>query len=150
MRPSIMILCSVVITLCSPSYSQSIDSGFFAQTSRLQATIEAIPLNSLNYIDRKYSKLTDDVQAQSEKVLTRIQEKEMKLQQKLQSTDTTKAKEFFLQSQAKYQELKDKLNAPISKIVNNHYAEYIPGIDSLQSLMKFLSLPNSNLTIPAD
>ena len=62
-----------------------------------------------------------------------MQQKEEKLENKLQKVDSTKAKELFEQTQVTYQELQEKLKAPLDKTIANPLKEYIPGVDSLQN-----------------
>lgn len=146
MRLSIIILCTVIF--CSKSFCQSIDSTSSVQSNEQIAlqTIENIPTKSLDCINKKYSKLTDDIQSKSEKLLNNMQQQEGKLQKKLQNVDSTKAQELFSQSKTKYQELQAKVHAPIDKAVANPLVEYIPGIDSVQTMLKFLSQSNLNIS----
>jgi hypothetical protein len=87
-------------------------------------------------------KLTNAVRTQSEKLLERMQQKELRLQQRFQKIDSAKAEELFQQIQSKYKELETKLQGSIDKTVANPLTEYIPGVDSLQTMMKFLSVSN--------
>ena len=79
------------------SFSQKTDSIPISDTAKqnIIATIESIPNKSLDYIDKKYSKLSNTVQKQSEKLLNRMQQQEAKLQEKLKGIDSSKAKELF-------------------------------------------------------
>lgn len=147
MRSYIIALC--VLSFHTVSYSQRVDSVSIPgqQNDPLQST-QNISSKSLDYVNDKYSKLSNSIQVQSEKVLKRMQEKEAKLQKKLQSIDSTKAKELFSNTKEKYQELQTKLTSTVDNKLQNPLKEYIPGLDSIQTLSKFLNQPTLN--IPAD
>lgn len=74
-----------------------------------------------------------------------MQQQEAKLQKKLQKIDSTKAKELFEQSQAKYEALKNKIQAPVDKATSK-LREFIPGLDSVNTAFKFLNQPNLSLS----
>lgn len=150
MRAYATVLC--ILLLHSLSYGQSIDTASVAvQQNTTVESIQNISSKSLTYIDDKYSKLTKSIQSQSEKVLKRMQDKETKLQNKLQKIDSTKAQELFSDSKTKYQELQTKLQSSADKTIQNPLKEYIPGLDSIGTLTKFLSQNNINIpALPAD
>ncbi len=132
-------------------HAQGIDTTALSQQKQLTQSIENISSKSLASINDQYTKLTTTIESQSEKVLKRIQDKEAKLQKKLQGIDSTKAKELFSDTKSKYQELQAKLKSPVDQTIAQPLKEYIPGIDSLQTLFKFLNQPNSKIPgIPAD
>lgn len=143
MRLSIILLCIAIF--CSKSFCQSIDSTLFVTSGQTALqTIENIPSKSLDFVSKKYSKLTDDIQKQSEKLLRRMRQQETKIQKKVQKADNSKAQELFSQAPGKYQELQTKLKAPLDKAVAKPVTEYISDVDSLQTILKFLSQPNLN------
>jgi hypothetical protein len=127
------------------SYSQSMDTSMQTQQQNALQSTNNIPSKSLSYINDKYNKLTKAVETQSEKLLKRMQDKEASLQKKLKGIDSTKAKELFSETQNKYQELQTKLKSSVDKTIANPLTEYIPDIDSIQTLMKFLNQPNTNI-----
>ncbi len=142
MRLSITILCLVIYCNTSLSQNQNSVSVLQSQQQNPLQSLDNISTKSLKHIDDKYSKLTNTIQKQNEKVLKHMQQKEAKLQKKLQGIDSTKAKALFAQTEAKYQELQSKLRAPFDKTNANSLTEYIPGVDSLQTMMKFISQSN--------
>jgi len=103
---------------------------------------------SLRFLDNKYANLSNIVDKQTLKLIDRMHRKEAKLKAKLQGVDSAKAEQLFAGSQAKYEQLKTRLQSPIDSKVANPLKQYIPGIDSMQTAMQFLS--KSNLPIPAD
>ncbi len=143
MRFVITIACTFLISVLS--HAQGVDTAGQLQQKQLTQSIENISSKSLTSLTSQYSKVTNSVQTQSEKLLKRMQQKEVKLQSKLQGIDSTKAKELFSQTQSKYQELQAKLTSSVDKTFTHPLIEYIPGIDSMQTLMKFLNQPNLNL-----
>ena len=64
--------------------------------------------------------------------------KEEKLRKKLSLTDSTKAAELFNGSADTYQQLQDKLKAPLDKSIANPLKEYVPNLDSLGTAMNYL------------
>jgi hypothetical protein len=123
----------------------------YAQTdtttlTRVDQTL-SVSDKSLRYIDDKYAKLTSSVDKQTVKMLSRMQQKEEKLRRKLALKDSTKAADLFSNSEKTYQQLQDKLKSPIDKAVQNPLKEYIPGMDSLQTAMRFLEQNGSKLPL---
>jgi len=102
---------------------------------------------ALGSINSKYTNLTNSIDNQTLKLLGRMKRKEAKLHAKMQLIDSAKAQELFAGSQAKYQQLQTRLQAPVENS-SSKLKQYIPGIDSLQTTMQFLS--KNNLSIPAD
>lgn len=119
-------------------------SSFQIEKQTILKTVESMPTASIDYVDKKYSKLTDDIQNKSEKLLKKMQQEEGKLLKKLQKIDSIKAKELFEHSEAKYEELKTKITNPVDKTTTK-LKEYIPGLDSINTMFKFLNQPNSNI-----
>lgn len=148
MRYWIAILCLVTIL---NSFGQQTGTTTHPDTAinTIIQTIDNIPSRSLDYIDKKYSRLSADVQKQSEKLLQRLQDKEARLQRKLQRIDSTKSKELFETSKAKYQELQNKVQGSVDKTTAK-LKEYIPGLDSMNTALKFLSQNNDVSGIATD
>jgi hypothetical protein len=143
MKVSLIISC--LLLFCLQSFSQQQDSvDILHKSEQAFEAANHISNKSLKYIDDKYSKLSNTLQNQSEKLLTRMQQKEAKLQKKLQRIDSAKAPELFQQTKAKYAEFKSKLKAPIDKAIADPLSEYIPEVDSLQTMMKFFSHANAS------
>ena len=80
------------------------------------------------------------IERQTERVLRRMQRKESELQRQVQALDSNKAKQLFAVSHAKYQQIAAQLQQPgINEININSYKQYLPGLDSLQTSLRFLS-----------
>ncbi len=143
MRFVITLACTFLISVLS--HAQGIDTTLQSQQKQLTQSIQNISSKSITSLTNQYNKVTNSVQSQSEKLLKRMQQKEATLQSKLQGVDSSKAKELFSQTQSKYQELQAKLTLSVNKTIAHPLTEYIPGIDSMQTLMRFLNQPNLNL-----
>ena len=103
-------------------------------------------------MDTKYAQLESGIQKQSLKLLKRLLRKEAKLKQAVEGKDSTSAKQLFTGMDAKYQELQSKLQSPIDLKIANPLKEYLPGVDSMQTALSFLTKPNNPLSslLPAD
>jgi len=134
----ILILIPLLLVLCTKGTGQTVqaDTGYMGVSDK-----------ALHFIDTKYAKLTTAVDKQTLKLVERMQRKEAKLQRKLQGIDSTKAIELFTGTQDKYNQLQTKLQSPVTK-TSNALKEYLPGIDSMQTSLQFLS--SGKLPIPAD
>ncbi len=139
----ILILIVLMCALLPVSIFSQINKG---DSSTFLVT-ESIGSKGLNSISNKYIELNNTVNRQTLKVVERMKRKEEKLRAKLQSIDGTKAQQIFAESAAKYDRFQAQLQSPIDN-ASNKLKAYIPGIDSLQTTMQFLS--KSNLPIPAD
>jgi hypothetical protein len=148
MRYWIAILCLVITSTGLGQKAETIPPMDTASKSVIDA-IENIPSRSLDFIDKKYSRLSNDVQKQSEKLLRRMQDKEAKLQKKLQGIDSLKAKELFETSKAKYEVLQNKIVLPVNTATAK-LKEFIPGLDSTNTALKFLSQANDLPGIASD
>jgi hypothetical protein len=148
MRYTIMLFFILFSFIC---FSQGTDTFPAADTGKqnVSGTIESIPVKSLDYIYKKYSKLSNTIQTKSEKLLNRMQQQEAKIQKKLNDVDSSKAKELFDFSKIKYQELQNKIENPVSK-AETILKEYIPGLDSINTALKFLSNPEAIAGITTD
>lgn len=107
---------------------------------------DSISLKTLSSINNKYAALATNIDKQSLKVVDRIQHKEAKLQAKLQHIDSSKAQQLFTGIQAKYELYKNQLQSPVDNVTTK-LKNYIPGLDSLQTSLRFLE--DGKLEIPA-
>jgi len=103
-------------------------------------------------LDTKYDQLESGIQKQSLRLLKRLLRKEAKLQQAVEGKDSTTAKQLFTGVDAQYQQLQSKLQSPIDLKIANPLKEYLPGVDSMQTALNFLSKPNNLLSslLPSD
>ncbi len=123
-----------------------------AQESKADTSSSFVPGNisdkALRFINTKYTDVTNAVDKQTLKLVEHMQRKEAKLQAKMQGIDSVKAQQLFAGTQAKYQQLQAKLQSPVGTNVSNPLKQYLPGIDSIQTTMQFLS--SGGLPTPAD
>lgn len=105
----------------------------FAQHARTQdSTLKNVPANYLPQLSARLSNLEAKLDKKTNKTLLRLQKEENEIKHKLVSLDSSKAKQIFDGSEAKYSELKQKLEDP-SKL-----SGYIPYFDTLKTSLKFL------------
>jgi hypothetical protein len=107
--------------------------------------MNTITSKSIDKITTKYKRLANSIEDKSVQLLKNIQKEEAKIQKKQQAIDSLKSNELFDGAKNKYLELQTIMKAPIDKIIAHPLLEYIPGFDSIQSLIKFLDQPNLNL-----
>lgn len=125
----------------SQSDSNSITNAFIQKN---------VSTKALNYLDKKYTSATNNIQSQTEKLLEKIQEKENVIRDKVFLIDSSKAFLLFSTSQEVYQHFADELKQTSGKISGNVIKEYIPNIDSLQTILQFLdnvNFPFSNVQL---
>ena len=104
--------------------------------------LQRISDNTLKALDGRYSQLNKLIQSRTEKMLTRMEKKELTLQSKLQGRDSLKARALFNETHTQYQQFLAKLQGGMSTNNSaNPLKQYIPGIDSMQTALRFLSQP---------
>ena len=88
--------------------------------------------NYLNVVSKKAGDIDQKLDKKSEKALAQLQKQEEKLRRKLFRLDSSKAKELFVNAEAKYGELENKIKNPAK------LTQYIPYLDTLKTSFKFL------------
>lgn len=102
----------------------------------------------LGGLQKQYSSLQAKVNKQSLKLLSKMQRQEAKLHEKLSATDSLKAKALFTEDiQDRYKDLQSNLTNKADKLKRFPLKEYIPGIDSIQTSLNFLT---KNTNFPTD
>jgi hypothetical protein len=125
-------------------------------------TIGKLSDHALYVLNNRYALLNRLIERQTEKMLRRMEKKEQALQQELQSKDSVKARALFAQTAANYQQLLTKLQtgSNVSGTISlptasgfaittpaatiNPLHQYIPGVDSMQTALRFLGQTNLN------
>lgn len=92
---------------------------------------QSIPVKYFESVSSSAKKLEEKLDKKSEKALAQLQKQEEKLKHKLSKIDSIAAKNIFLDADAKYKDLQEKLKNPSLK-------QYIPRLDSLSTSLKFL------------
>ena len=93
-------------------------------------------------INKKYQNTEDRITKQTSKWLLKTQKQEEKLKRKLAKTDSLKAEQIFGDIKARYQKLQNQLTKSTPAI-----KQYIPALDSLNTLTKFLQQNQNALNI---
>lgn len=104
---------------------------------------DQIDSKALSRLEDKYSGLAKDITSNSERALDEMENRELRLRDKLMRRDTMAAKRLFGDIQAQYRQLRGKLQAPVTTVIPRPLQEYIPKLDSLQTVMRFLSQPGN-------
>ena len=120
------------------SYSQSPDVSIFSKIDpgKLSASVE-----------KKVSRLTEDVVSKSEKTLQRLRRQEEIIYEKQLSTkDSLQARLRLEEIQSKYKAVEEKLKNP-SSVIPSNIRLYIPHLDSLNSVFKFLDQHNTTANL---
>jgi uncharacterized protein YdcH (DUF465 family) len=146
------------ITLCIVLFLLvlSLDSGAAGYANRsARATdttgkdqavaLEQMNVRALTRLNDKYSGLTREIKSQSAKTLDAMEKQEMQLKDKLQLKDTMAAKKLFGEVKQDYDALRIKLASPVTTVIPRPLQEYIPKLDSLQTVMRFLGQPGNGI-----
>ena len=88
--------------------------------------------NYLNVVSKKAGDIDQKLDKKSEKALAQLQKQEEKLRRKLYRLDSSKATVLFVNAEAKYGELKNKIENP------SQLTQYIPYLDTVKTFFKFL------------
>ena len=119
-----------------------------AQTDTLSKKVSSITdvdSKVLGHLQKQYSSLQSKLDKQSFKLLSKMERSEEKLHKKLSGIDSLKAKEVFTDDiKQQYADLQSKLSQTTDKYKRFPLVEYIPGLDSMQTSLSFLT-KNANL-----
>lgn len=105
---------------------------FFFLSSAGQDTPK-IQSSYIDVVGDKAVKVSEKVDAKTEKVIRAFERQEEKIYKKLYRKDSNKAKAFLTESEIKYAELRGKLSNKQAKL-----ASYEPALDTLRSSVQFL------------
>lgn len=118
---------------------------------QISASYDKLSASTLKGLESKFAGLEKLVQKKSEKLLARMKKKEARLQKQLEGKDSVAAKQLLAQQQEKYRQLEAKLKNTANSTGANPLKEYIPGLDSLQTSMRFLEQAKGKIPgLPAD
>jgi hypothetical protein len=136
----------IVCTTPSIGYCQT-DSSI----QKASSIIDRFSTKMLSGIDSKYIKLQDKITSYSERSLKRLQRQERKLKKKIAQKDSLAAKDIFENSDAQYGSMMQKIQNPAEKLNAGALNNYIPKLDSLQTTFNFLNKAGAKIPgIPAD
>ncbi|MBG9377718.1 hypothetical protein I5907_15860 [Panacibacter sp. DH6] len=118
-------------------FSQEAEQCIYDNDSS-KINLDEVPFAVLMKLDNKYYKLSASVNKHSRKLIESLQAEEEKLQIKLSRVDSLKAQALFQKTQEQYARLKTLADNPVD-IASAKLKEYIPNIDSANTVLKFLS-----------
>jgi hypothetical protein len=106
----------------------------------------------MNQLGKEYMHLASAVQKQSNQVLQQLQRQETRLQRKLAAKDSQAGQALATDISRSYQAVESKLSS-VTGAGPSHSApvlkEYIPGIDSMQTALRFLAIHDLSSLSPA-
>lgn len=138
--PSCVALC-VMLLLCFNAQA-NIDT---TKQSVSNTTVDARVLKGL---DKQYISLEAKLDKQSARLLNQLQRQEARLYKKLSKVDSVKAATLFTEDiKEQYTSLQSKLQTKADQLKRFPLKEYIPGIDSVQTSLSFLS---KNVNLPTE
>jgi len=120
------------------SHAQTIDSAIDKLTN--------FPSKLFKRINGQAASLNQQLTSQTEKYLQRMARKESKLKAQLYKSDSAKAAALYPNDpQKQYAEFIRKFRQDSSRVFTSMGPEYLPHVDSLQGMLKFLSVNPSAL-----
>ncbi len=99
-----------------------------------------IPESSIESLTKKYQKINEKLDKQTEAYINKLEKQEGKLQKQLLTQDSTQATIQLASSQAHFQKLRARLDK--ANHTQQLTKEYFPQLDSVFSATKFLQLSN--------
>jgi hypothetical protein len=131
MHKSVIAIMCLLVTTCSVSYSQSLDSA----TNK----ILNFPSKLFSRITSKAVNLNQQLSSQTQKYLQQMQQQEQRLQKKLSKTDSAGAARLFANSSQQYAAMLQKFKADTAAGKLPAYSgTYQPNLDTLSTSMRFL------------
>ena len=120
------------------THAQTVDSAIDKLTN--------FPSKLFSRINGQTASLNQQLTRQTEKYLQRMARKEAKLRAQLYKADSAKAAALYPNDpQQQYAALLQKFRQDSSRVFTSMGPEYLPHVDSLQGMLKFLSLNPSAL-----
>jgi hypothetical protein len=117
----------------------------FAQKQKPSNTdVTDFPSQLAAHITNKINSIQDKIYQQTEKTLKRLQKQELKIKRNLRRKDTALAKTLFDDSPNRYDELVRKLQTNSFHVDPRKAGEYLPNVDSLNVLLKFMKAGSIN------
>ena len=115
-------------------------SGVDSSINKAQANLSSLPNKWLAKLKGKYSGVNKNMAKENARMLKRMNKQELTLQKKLATKDSVAAKAEYASFQKKYARIKRLMaDTSLGKTKNiSTLNTYLPGMDSLQTSMKFL------------
>jgi len=120
--------------------SGHVQSGVDSSLNKAQANLSALPDKWLSKLKSKYSGVNKNMAKENAKMLNRMNKQELTIHKKLATKDSVAAKSEYATFQKKYARIKRLMaDTSLGKTRNSSTLNtYLPGMDSLQTSMKFL------------
>jgi hypothetical protein len=110
--------------------------------------VMTIPARNLDKLGQEYAKMARAIQKQSARIWDQLQQEDARLQQKLLGRDSAAGQLFIRNAGGVYTQLQNQLHAAASTAGNRVLTDYIPGIDSVQTAIQFLTNNKLTATLP--
>jgi len=107
----------------------------------LTAKAIGFPSRLLGKLQARTNKLNSQLTQRSTRWLEKMQRREARLQKKLSASDSVGAQQLFGNSQQQYSALIQKLRTDTGTAASGLKGTYMPYMDSLQGMMKYLKAP---------
>jgi len=114
-----------------------IHANVFSQDSAQYKNSGSVSSRYIQSVSKKTNELEQKLDKKSQKALAQLQKQEARMKKKLTKIDSAAAKNIFSNAGDKYKELEQRLTNPSIK-------QYIPGLDTISTSLKFLQ-QNSDL-----
>ncbi len=101
--------------------------------------IQAVPVKLFDKTARAQQNMADNIQHQNEKLLKWVHAREERIYKHLYAIDSLQAKEIYAGVFSKIETIQQKISNPASITDAKQSGQYIPGIDSLKTMLKFLT-----------
>jgi hypothetical protein len=98
-----------------------------------------LPTHDLDRLGREYAKMARTVQKQSARILDQMQQGEVRLQRKLSIRDSVAGHALLKDAAMFYAQMQNQLQYATTPAGSRILTDYLPGIDSVQTAIKFLS-----------
>jgi len=111
-----------------------------AQADTFHTPLHTISDHELTRLGDEYDHLAATVQKKSFRFLTILKNKEARLQRQLAGKDSAAAANLFNASIVTYRQLQSALNKVPAGLPLHPLKEYLPGVDSIQTALRFLTV----------
>lgn len=129
---------SMLILLVLTCLSVGAQQAPYGGDSTAIARISGIPEKYMEKIGSEQEKISKKILRMNQRTVRRMEAQEKKLYTQLARIDSLKAHELFAGVSDKYQSVRQKVEAPTSIIGEGKVRQYIPRMDSLTGMLKFL------------
>jgi len=99
------------------------------------------PSRLLGKLQARTAKVSDQLTQQTVRYLEKMQRREEKMRRRLQSVDSNAARQLFAGSAQQYAALEQKIRTDTGSAAPGLRGTYMPYMDSLQGMMKYLKAP---------